>query len=149
MAARSLDETDRKLIALLRKDARAPVVALAKGVGLSRSAVQARLARLEDEGTIRGYTALLGGAHTPAVRAILLLRIETRPCAAVLKRFAGWPEIAACWSVAGPALDAVVLAETDSNEALGELRARLAEIPGIAQVTTAPILATAAERAGG
>ena len=146
MAERRLDEIDQKLIGLLMKDARRPVVALAKAVGLSRSAVQGRLARLEDEGTIRGYTAVLGQARAPAVRAILLVKIDTRPCAAVLRRFAGWPEIAACWSVAGPTLDAVILAETGSNEELGALRARLAEVPGVAEVTTAPILATATER---
>ena len=146
MSERRLDATDEKLLAILRKDARKPVVALAKAVGLSRTAVQGRLARLEDEGTIRGYTVVLGrGADGNAVKAVLLLCIDSRPCATVIQRFRDWPEIVGCWSVAGPSVDAVVMAETASTEALGALRARLAELPGIASITTAPILSTILE----
>ena len=47
MAKRSLDETDRKLITLLRGNARTPTAALGRQLSLSRSAVQERLKRLE------------------------------------------------------------------------------------------------------
>lgn len=47
---KTLDDTDRKLIALLQDNARLPTVALAKAVGLSRSAVQERVQRLEAAG---------------------------------------------------------------------------------------------------
>ena len=147
MAARPLDEIDEHLLALLEKDARKPVVALAKAVGLSRTAVQGRLARLEDEGTIRGYTIVRGRPRQgPAVKAVLLACIESRPCATVIQRFQDWPEVIACWSVAGPTLDAVILVEAPSSEALGDLRARLAAVPGVASITTAPILKTVVER---
>jgi Lrp/AsnC family leucine-responsive transcriptional regulator len=64
MAGRPLDETDEKLLALLEQNARRPVVALAKAVGLSRSAVQDRLARLEDSGAVARYTIVqIGRAH--------------------------------------------------------------------------------------
>jgi hypothetical protein len=39
--------------------------------------------------------------------------------------------VAACWSVAGPTIDAVLMVEASSNEALGDVRARLAEVPGV------------------
>lgn len=151
MPARQLDDTDLKLIGLLKRDARKPVVALAKAVGLSRSAVQARLARLEDEGTIRGYTAVLGsgGGRAPGAKAVLLLTIGSRPCATVIQQFRDWPEIKACWSVAGPTIDAVVVVEAADNEALGLVRARLAEVGGVTAITTAPVLATVVESLGG
>ena len=147
MAARELDDTDTKLIALLKRDARKPVVALAKAVGLSRSAVQGRLARLEQTGTIQRYTVVLGSTGEPkgSVKAVLLLTIGSRPCAAVIQRFRDWPEIRACWSVAGPTVDAVVIAETANNEELGRVRARLAEVPGVTAITTAPVLTTVLE----
>ncbi len=147
MGSRRLDEIDEHLLSLLEKDARKPVVALAKAVGLSRTAVQGRLARLEDEGTIRGYTVVRGRGRADApVRAILLLSIGTRPCATVIRRFEDWPEVTACWSVAGPTIDAVLVVEAHSNEALGEVRARLADVPGVTSITTAPILKTVVER---
>ena len=147
MTTRRLDEIDEHLLSLLEKDARRPVVALAKAVGLSRTAVQGRLARLEDEGSIRGYTIVRGRAPQDApVRAVLLLSIGTRPCATVIRRFENWPEVEACWSVAGPTIDAVILVAAESNEHLGELRARLADVPGVTEITTAPVLKTIVER---
>ena len=147
MAARQLDDIDLKLISLLKRDARKPVVALAKAVGLSRSAVQGRLARLEEDGTIRGYTVVLGpaGGRSPGAKAVLLLTIGSRPCATVIQRFRDWPEIKACWSVAGTAIDAVVIVEAADNEELGTVRARLAEVAGVTAITTAPVLNTILE----
>ena len=63
-----IDETDRQLLALLRRNARMPLVALARAVRLSRSAVQGRLARLERSGAIGGYT-IRGRQSAPACRA--------------------------------------------------------------------------------
>jgi DNA-binding Lrp family transcriptional regulator len=144
---RRLDAVDEHLLTLLDKDARKPVVALAKAVGLSRTAVQGRLARLEEEGTIRGYTVVRGrGREDAPVRALLLLCIGTRPCATVIRRFEDWPEVVACWSVAGPTIDAVLMVEASSNEALGDVRARMAEVPGVTWITTAPVLKTIVER---
>ena len=147
LGTRQLDKIDEHLLSLLEKDARKPVVALAKAVGLSRTAVQGRLARLEDEGTIRGYTVVRGrGREDALARAVLLLGIGTRPCATVIRSFEDWPEVTACWSVAGPTIDAVLMVEAKSNEALGEIRARLAKVPGVTSITTAPILKTVVER---
>ena len=149
MTTRRLDEIDEHLLSLLEKDARKPVVALAKAVGLSRTAVQGRMARLEDEGSIRRYTIIRGREREDApVTAILLLSIGTRPCASVIHRFEAWPEVMSCWSVAGPTVDAVLVVQTATNEALGEIRARLADIPGVSSITTAPVLKTIVDRPG-
>lgn len=143
---RRLDEIDEKLLALLEQNARRPAVALAKAVGLSRSAVQDRLARLEDEGAIAAYTIVRGRKPLCGVRALLLVRIATRPCETVLRRFKDWPEIIACWSVAGSTVDAVLVVETPTAEALGDFRERLASVQGVAEITTAPVLRTVTER---
>ena len=58
-----LDDLDRRLLAELGADARLTQVALAARVGLSRSAVQERLKRLERDGVILGYTLRLGLVH--------------------------------------------------------------------------------------
>ena len=148
MGARTPDAIDEQLLRLLEENARKPVVALARAVGLSRSAVQDRLARLEESGAIARYTIVRGqpGRQQP-VRAILLVRIATRPCETVLRRFRDWPEVAACWSVAGPTVDAVIVADVADGEALGDFRERLASVPGVAEVVTAPVLRTVVERA--
>jgi DNA-binding Lrp family transcriptional regulator len=55
-----LDDLDRKLIALLRDDARSSIAMLAKKLGVARGTVQNRIARLEKDGTISRITLLDG-----------------------------------------------------------------------------------------
>src|SRR5688500_17002824 len=52
----SLDKLDHLLIASLREDARAPVAELARSLGVSRTTVQSRIARLERAKVITGYS---------------------------------------------------------------------------------------------
>ena len=55
----NLDELDCRLLAELQRDARIANAELARRLNLSPPAVHARLRRLEEQGFIRGYTALL------------------------------------------------------------------------------------------
>ena len=54
-----MDNTDRHLLSLLRNDARMTVADMAKAVGVSRGTVQNRIARLEADGIVLGYTVRL------------------------------------------------------------------------------------------
>src|SRR5215472_19044816 len=51
-----MDEIDRKLLSLLRANAREPAASLAKKLKVSRGTVQNRIARLLTGGAIRGFT---------------------------------------------------------------------------------------------
>jgi DNA-binding Lrp family transcriptional regulator len=51
-----MDDIDRQLIGLLRSNARASAASLAKTLKVARGTVQNRLAKLERDGTIAGYT---------------------------------------------------------------------------------------------
>ncbi len=55
----NLDKLDRRILALLQRDARLPAETIGAEVGLSASAVQRRLARLRDDGIITGEVAVL------------------------------------------------------------------------------------------
>lgn len=141
-----MDEIDARLLLLLEANARQSAVSLARAVGLSRSAVQERLAKLEGSGEIAGYTIVRGERRSSRrTQALLFVQIATRPCETVIRRFRDWPEIKACWSVAGE-IDAVLLVQADEPGALSDLGDRLAAVPGVASVTTTPILRTVLSR---
>jgi DNA-binding Lrp family transcriptional regulator len=57
LSKRPLDDKDRRILDLLRADARLPLKTLAAKIGLARSTLRDRLARLEADGIIRGYHA--------------------------------------------------------------------------------------------
>ncbi|MEE2945143.1 MAG: Lrp/AsnC family transcriptional regulator [Pseudomonadota bacterium] len=54
-----LDGFDHRIVEILAADGRISITDLAKQIGLSKSPTQARLRRLEAEGVIKGYRALL------------------------------------------------------------------------------------------
>lgn len=139
------DDTDRKLIALLQDNARLSAVQLAKAVGLSRSAVQERLARLEASGVIAQYTVRLGSTGEP-LRAWLLLRYaEGFSCDDVMPQLSDLPQVQACHSVAGET-DMLVLVQADTPSMLSDVREAIAGFKGIDDVTTLPVLRTLLER---
>ena len=136
-----LDAIDEKLVALLRTNARMSLTALSQAVALSRTAVQARVGRLERDKVIVGYRAVLGeGLDEPgAVGAILSIVFSQRPCAPVVAKFRHWPEIAHYYSVTGP-IDAYVVVRVKSTQALADLVDRFSGLAGVASVSSAVML---------
>ncbi|UTF54209.1 Lrp/AsnC family transcriptional regulator [Natronosalvus rutilus] len=59
MASCPLDETDRQLLDLLQENARYKATSLAEEIGVSDNTIHNRMARLEEEGIITGYTTAI------------------------------------------------------------------------------------------
>ncbi len=97
-----MDDTDRKLIALLRHDGRAPVAKLSAELGLGRAAVAARMDRLRAAGTIEGFTVVLRDAAAPApVRGIIMIELEGRALPDVTDALDRMAEVRAIHTTAG------------------------------------------------
>src|SRR5512139_2643302 len=69
---------DNKLIALLRSNAREPTASLARKLGLARSTVQERIARLEREGAIKGYTVKLADDGDGRLKAVVMISTDPK-----------------------------------------------------------------------
>ncbi|GLH69761.1 AsnC family transcriptional regulator [Geothrix rubra] len=140
-----LDDLDRRLIAELCADARLTQVALAARVGLSRSAVQARIKRLEREGVIRGYTLRLDRECPAGVRAYLLVQGSGPSHERAVRALEAFPEVRVADSVSGD-IDLVLQLEADRVEDLNRLRDEVAKLPGIAATRTLLVLAPRFDR---
>ena len=89
-----MDDIDRRLIGLLRENARLPVATLAQLLKISRGTVQNRIDRLTADGVIGGFTVRLKPEAEPQrVRAITMVAVEGEHTAAVLKSLRGIPEV--------------------------------------------------------
>ncbi len=136
-----LDPTNRKLLALLRANGRQSATALGKELGLSRTAVQDRIYKLEQQNIITGYQAIINTtAQENVTRAILSIRIDSRSCAPVLKRLQAMVETIQCYSTAGPT-DAVVIVETATSERLTQLLDEISQMPDVGDVQSTVVLA--------
>ena len=105
ISAGSLDSFDHKLLAELAVNGRLPIIELARRIGLSKSPTQARLRRLEAQGYILGYRALLDPEklqreHVAFVEVRLTDTRETA-LSAFNKAVMGVPEIETCHLIAG------------------------------------------------
>lgn len=97
-----MDTIDRELIALLRDDARTPVVTLAKKLKVARATVQNRISRLEQQGVIIGYTVRLrADALEQGVRAITSIGISGHHAAEVKHALRGHPNVVAIHTTNG------------------------------------------------
>ena len=97
-----LDELDRDLLAILRKDARRPILSIAQQLNVSRATVTSRIQRLVDSQVILGFTAIVNDASEPAaVRAIMNAQLEDRALDRVLKKLDGFSEIVAVHTTNG------------------------------------------------
>jgi DNA-binding Lrp family transcriptional regulator len=147
MAKRSLDDTDRRLIALLRANARTPTAALARSLGLSRSAVQERLRRLERDAVIQGYTLTVASdAAQGGVSAHALLTLDPKQQDRALAAVKGLQEATAAYTVSG-AHDAIVMLTAETSAHLDEVLTRIGKMPGVNRTTSAILLSTLFERA--
>lgn len=98
----ALDALDRRLVAVLRDDGRAPISRLAKDLQISRGTVQNRLDRLIESGVIRGFAARLRhDIDDGAVRALMMIEMSGKSTAAVIKPLRGIPEIRAVHTTTG------------------------------------------------
>ena len=144
MAGAELDTTGRQLLKLLTADGRRPVASLARALNLSRTAVQDRIARLERDGWIEGYTVLTRrpldeeGGHD----ALLFITIDVRPCAPVLRAVRAIEEVERVWSLSG-AVDAVAEVRTQDAAGLSRLTDRVAAIRGVGTVRSQTVLSSA------
>ena len=70
-----MDDLDRKILALLAKNARMPVKEIAEKVALTSPAVSSRIHKLETDGIISGYTVML---NRPSDRSMWTLLSASR-----------------------------------------------------------------------
>jgi DNA-binding Lrp family transcriptional regulator len=142
-----MDEVDRRIVALLREDARRSFQNIGSRVSLSAPAVKRRVDRLEAEGVIRGYAATIDPqAYGWGTHAFVELFCEGRMSGAEVRdAVADHPEVAAAYTVAGEA-SAILHVRARDTAHLEEALERIRDTPGIIRTQTQVVLSTLFER---
>jgi DNA-binding Lrp family transcriptional regulator len=142
-----MDETDREIVALLRENARRSYQDIGRRVHLSAPAVKRRVDRLEHDGVILGYTAVVDppvfGWHAEAF--VALYCEGTMPGEAIKRSVEREPGVVAAHTVAGEAsaLLHVMAEDTKDLEAVLE-RIRASE--GVSRTVTQVVLSRLFQR---
>jgi Lrp/AsnC family leucine-responsive transcriptional regulator len=101
----NLDDIDKRIVAVLQAEGRLAMVDLADRVGLSATPCQRRVKRLEDEGVIDRYAALVSpsavGLALQALVQVTLGDHSEKTVAAFESAIRARPEVVACYAVTG------------------------------------------------
>jgi len=133
-------DSDNRLIALLKANAREPVASLARKLSLARSTVQERIARLEREGVIKGYTLLLSEeSEARRLRAVVMIAADSRQADRISAELKRMPEVRALSAVSG-AYDMMAIVEADSPARMDAVLDRIGKASGVARTVSSIIL---------
>ncbi len=143
---RKRDKIDIELLALLMDEARLSTSEIARRLGLARSTVNERIARLEQDRIILGYQAIVAADETvQETRSILYLRCDRAYWRQIVEALRGYPEIRECLSVSGR-FDLMCTTCTPCAEDIDALIEEIAQIAGILEVSTTVVLAEKFDR---
>jgi DNA-binding Lrp family transcriptional regulator len=133
-----LDETDKKIIKILKDDSRAGYSEIGNKVGLSEGAIRKRIKTLSDEGVIRKFTVKIGVAE--GAQAITLLTANPAfPTQEVSKKIQAIPNVETTYEVSGEYDIVAVISGmnmTEVNECIEKIRM----VEGIVKTNTMIVL---------
>lgn len=145
-----LDRLDKNILSALSRDGRLSMSELAAKVGLSKTPVQARVKRLEKDGFIRGYQAIIdrermGEGHVAFVQVKLS---DTRSAAldAFNRAVQAVPEIEQCHMMASSFDYLLKVRTTDIAAYRRVLGERISALPHVAQTSTFVAMETVKDR---
>lgn len=141
-----LDEADRRLLALLREDARLPTAALARRLGVARTTVVERIKRLERNGIVAGYTVRLASrVQGRMLRVHVLLSVDPKKGEAVVAALRDIPQVRGVWAISG-AFDSLVFVEGDSTEEIDRVLDAIGNLPGVGKTQSSLVLSVKFDR---
>ena len=134
------DQLDRDLLALLQVNARASTADLARQLGMARTTVLARLARMEREGVIVGYTVRLGqDVMDRGLQAFIGITVSPKAGREVVRQLSRMPELRQLCAVSGE-FDYVVLLRAETALRMNTLLDEMGNFEGVVKTTTSVAL---------
>ena len=133
-----MDETDKKIVTILKEDGRAGYITIGKEIGLSEGAVRKRIKALTDTGVIRKFTAKIAAAE--GAEAIALLSANPSfPTQEVSKRIQEIPNVDTVYEVTGE-YDIVAIISGMNVVEVNDCVEKIRHVEGIMKTNTMIVL---------
>ncbi|WP_435124249.1 Lrp/AsnC family transcriptional regulator [Halobaculum sp. D14] len=132
-----MDDLDRRILNVLRHDARTPYTEIADRVGTSEGTVRNRVDRMTDEGVIERFTVT---TRTGNVKAMVEISVDMNvDTSSVSDQLADWEEVDFVWQVSGEE-DIVLIVDCVDTRAVNQLITRAREMSEVEGTKTRLIL---------
>lgn len=130
-----IDDIDRKIISALNNNGRISYTDLAKEIGLSRVAVQARINTLIENGVIERFTAVINPEKIGiTVSAFFNVEVEPKHMHEVANELSQDPVVTSLYHMTGPSKLHMHGLFTNNQEMEAFLKEKLYKLPGIMSV---------------
>lgn len=130
------DELDRRIIRELQRNARESTTNIATRLNVARSTVHERIARMEKDGVITGYSVVL--SRNPSeenIQALVLLEVKQQETRKILHRISQYSEVRVCLSINGE-YDLFISIEAPRIEDLDVIIDELVQLQGVIRTKT-------------
>lgn len=132
-----MDNLDKNIIAIMRKDSRCPFVEIANQLGVSEGTVRSRVHRLTEEGVIRGFTIKTSSKN---VKALVEIKIDVNTDTQdIARELAGYEGVTEVFEVTGDQ-DIIAIVDVESSQHLNEIIERVRRYDNILSTRTRLIL---------
>ena len=133
----SMDELDREILNILRRDARTPYTEIAEEVGTSEGTVRNRVERMTDDDVIERFTVATRTGNVKAMIEIgVAMDVETTQ---ISERMADWTEVDFVWQVSGEE-DVVLVVDCADTQGVNDLITQAREMEEVVSTKTRLIL---------
>ncbi|ELZ23579.1 transcription regulator [Halosimplex carlsbadense 2-9-1] len=132
-----MDDLDREILNILRRDARTPYTEIADDVGTSEGTVRNRVESLVEEGVIERFTV---ATRTGNVKAMIEVGVDVSvDTHDISERVAEWTEVDFVWQVSGEE-DIVFVVDAQDTERVNEIITQTRELEEVVSTKTRLIL---------
>ena len=134
-----LDTTDLKILEALQEDSRQTYMAIGKHLGIAHSTVYDRIKRMEQNGIIKKYTALIDAekAGTKSITAIMTIYTDPKESERVAEKLCNAPEILEVYTSLSEELLIMAKVVAENQESLHTFIANsVAPLPGVLRIRT-------------
>lgn len=132
-----MDELDRQILDILRRDARTPYTEIAEQIGTSEGTVRNRVEGLVEEGIIERFTV---ATQTGNVKAMVEIKVDVDvQTERLTEEMAEWSEVDFAWLVSGEE-DIVLVADATDTASLNDLISRARDLDEVISTKTRLIL---------
>ena len=132
-----MDDLDRRILDVLRRDSRTPYTEIAAQVGTSEGTVRNRVEQLAEDGTIERFTVTTRTGNIKAMIEVgVAVDVNTSEVSA---RMAEWPEVDFVWQVSGEE-DVVLVVDAADTGAVNDLITQTRELDEAVSTKTRLIL---------
>jgi DNA-binding Lrp family transcriptional regulator len=142
----ALDDPDKRLLALLREDARLSTAALARKLGVARTTVVERLNRLATRGVISGFTVRMNPRYEARLLQVhVLLDVDPKKSEGVVAALKAMPQVKAVHAISG-AFDSLVFVEGETTEEIDGVLDAIGHLPGVGRTESSLVLSVKFDR---